>query len=121
MQTFKLTRHLFDFDPIDTHYDLEESGSFDIAAHVDTWNDMLRLQADGVLPGAFEAIESPILMLHGKYDPHPGKMIRDSLLPYLPQLEYQEFERCGHSPWMEKHARKAFFSIMCEWLTNQTD
>jgi pimeloyl-ACP methyl ester carboxylesterase len=81
---------------------------------------MLGLQADGVIPGAFEVIESPVLMLHGQYDPHPGKMIRDSLLPYLPQLEYHEFENCGHSPWIEKSAREVFFSVICEWLKRHT-
>ncbi len=77
---------------------------------------MRRLQDDGTYPKAFAAIESPVLMLHGQYDPHPGKMIRDSLLPFLPQLEYHEFERCGHSPWLEKSTRELFFSRICEWL-----
>ena len=120
MRTFKLTRHLFDFDPIDPYPETEESEPFDIVAHEETWNDMARLQADGIYPGSFEAIESPVLMLHGQYDPHPGKMIRDSLIDHLPQLEYHELERCGHSPWIEKFARDDFFSVLCEWLTSKT-
>lgn len=120
MQTFKLARHLYDFDPIDPYPDQNEHGPFDLAAHEETWNDMLGLQADGAIPGAFEIIESPVLMLHGQYDPHPGKMIRDSLLPFLPQLEYHEFENCGHSPWIEKSVREVFFSVICEWLKKQT-
>ena len=120
MQTFTLTRHLYDFDPIDPYPDQDENGPFDLAAHEETWNDMLALQADGVIPCAFEVIESPVLMLHGQYDPHPGKMIRDSLLPYLPQLEYHEFADCGHSPWIEKSAREVFFSVICAWLKRQT-
>jgi pimeloyl-ACP methyl ester carboxylesterase len=121
MQALKLTRHLFDFDPIDPSYpDQEEPGPFDLVAHEETWNDMLKLQADGVIPGAFEVIKSPVLMLHGQYDPHPGRMIRDSLLPYLPKLEYHEFEDCGHSPWIEKSAREVFFPVLCEWLKRRT-
>ena len=121
IQTFKLTRHLFDFDPIDPYPDKEEFEPFDIVAHEETWNDMARLQAHGVYPGAFEAIESPVLMLHGQYDPHPGKMIRDSLLPYIPRLQYHEYEDCGHSPWLEKAARDVFFSGVCEWLERHTN
>jgi pimeloyl-ACP methyl ester carboxylesterase len=121
MQTVKLTRPLYDFDPIDPYPDQEEHGPFDSVAHEETWNDMLRLQADGVFPGAFEVIESPVLMLHGQHDPHPGKMIRDSLLPYLPQLEYHEFEDCGHTPWIEESAREAFYSVIREWLQRQND
>ncbi|MDP6113569.1 MAG: alpha/beta hydrolase [Planctomycetota bacterium] len=77
---------------------------------------MLRLQEEGVHPSAFSAIQSPILMLHGRYDPHPGQMIRASLEPYLPQLEYLEWDRCGHSPWVEKFVRNEFFALLREWL-----
>jgi pimeloyl-ACP methyl ester carboxylesterase len=120
IRTFKLTRHLFDFDPINPYPDKGESEPFDLDAHEETWNDMAKLQAEGTYPRAFGVIESPVLMLHGHYDPHPGNMIRNSLLRHLPQLEYQEWERCGHSPWIEKSAREAFFTAICEWLTSKT-
>ena len=120
MRTFKLTRHLFDFDPINPYAEKEESEPFDLEAYQQTWNDMAKLQADGTYPRAFGVIKSPVLMLHGQYDPHPGTLIRDSLLRHLPQLEYHEWERCGHSPWIEKFAREAFFSVICEWLTDRT-
>ena len=116
IKTFKLTRHVFDFDPIEPYVDKEEFEPFDLKAHDESWSDMRKLQDDGTYPGVFGAIESPVLMLHGQYDPHPGKMIRDSLLPHIPQLEYHEFERCGHSPWIERSARAVFFSAICEWL-----
>ena len=116
MQTFKLTRHIYDYEPIGPYAEKEESEPFDLKAYDETWSDMRRLQEQGTYPGAFSAIESPILMMHGQYDPHPGRMIRDSLLPFLPQLEYREFERCGHSPWIERASRELFFSGICEWL-----
>ena len=71
-------------------------------------------------PAAFSHIVSPVLMLHGAYDPHPGKMIRDSLKPYIPQLEYREFEKCGHQPSIEAFARKDFFSVLHDWLTEKS-
>jgi pimeloyl-ACP methyl ester carboxylesterase len=55
-------------------------------------------------------------MLHGAHDPHPGAMIRTSLAPHLPQLEYVEWERCGHYPWHERHAREEFFATLRDWL-----
>ncbi len=67
--------------------------------------------------GVFAAITSPVLMLHGSYDPHPGKMIRDSLTPHLSEFEYREFERCGHSPWLERFAREDFFATLRSWLS----
>jgi pimeloyl-ACP methyl ester carboxylesterase len=116
IQTYKLSRHVFDYDPIKPYADKEESEPFDLVAHNETWDDMQRLQDEGTYPNAFTAIDSPVLMLQGQHDPHPGKMIRDSLLPYIPQLEYHEYERCGHSPWIERSAHEVFFTDVREWL-----
>ncbi|MCA1663419.1 MAG: alpha/beta hydrolase [Myxococcales bacterium] len=96
--------------------DSDDEGAFDARANQETWNDMLRLQAAGVYPAAFAAIDVPVLMLHGAYDPHPGTMIRDGLTPFIPQLEYREWERCGHYPWLEKHARDDFYRTLRAWL-----
>jgi pimeloyl-ACP methyl ester carboxylesterase len=120
IQTFKLTRQVFDYDPIVPYADKEEYEPFDLRAYDETWTDMRRLQDDGTYPRAFATIESPVLMIHGQYDPHPGEMIRDSLLPHIPRLEYRELDDCGHSPWIEKSARKLFFSSVCGWLEGQT-
>ena len=58
----------------------------------------------------------PVALLHVADDPHPGKRIRDSLAEVLPQLEYHQWERCGHYPWMERAAREPFFSKLIQWL-----
>lgn len=79
----------------------------------------MRLQEEGVYPAAFAAIDAPVLMLHGAADPHPGRMIRASLEPHLSQLEYREWERCGHYPWLEKAVRDEFFAVLRGWLAGQ--
>jgi hypothetical protein len=55
-------------------------------------------------------------MLHGVEDPHPGPMIRDSLLAYVSQLEYAEIQRCGHESWRERHGREPFLAALRAWL-----
>lgn len=92
----------------------------DFQAFEESWNDMLRLQQSGVYPAAFKAVQCPVLMLHGKSDPHPGPMIRESLRPFLPQLEYHEWECCGHYPWLERASRHEFLDTLKEWLLHQT-
>jgi len=92
----------------------------DAQAHQETWDDVIRLEDAGVYPAAFKAIDVPVLMLHGAEDPHPGSMIRESLEPQIPQLEYRELPRCGHYPWLEKGARDEFFEVLREWLAPQT-
>jgi len=93
-----------------------EGEDCDARANQETWEDMLRLQREGLYPSAFGAIRSPVLMLHGAVDTHPGSMIRASLEPYIPQLEYQEWDRCGHYPWLEKAVRADFFSTLRGWI-----
>jgi pimeloyl-ACP methyl ester carboxylesterase len=93
----------------------------DARAHHETWDDMLRLQAEGAYPAAFAAIKVPVLMIHGSYDPLPGRLIFEGLRPHLPQLEYREFERCGHYPWLERAAADPFFSLLREWLFRHID
>ena len=95
--------------------DLEDE-VIDARAHEETWVDMLRQQEAGVYPASLAAIVSPVLMLHGRQDPHPGQRIRDSLLPYLPQLEYVEWEACGHYPWLERAVQEEFFSVLGSWV-----
>ena len=93
-----------------------EMTACDARANQETWDDMIRLQEDGFYPAAFAAIDVPVIMLHGAVDPHPGRMIRASLEPFLPQLEYREWERCGHYPWLERAARAEFLEVLRQWL-----
>ncbi len=102
----------YSFDPLMP----EETSGFDPQAYGETWEDMLRLQEEGFYPSAFSAIRCPVLMLHGSWDPHPGRMIKDSLAPHIPQITFVELEECGHVPWIERKARERFFSLLLEWL-----
>jgi pimeloyl-ACP methyl ester carboxylesterase len=112
---FELLAPLYIYEP-NGEASRQAMENLDVRAHRETWEDMVRLQEAAVYPAAFSAIESPVLMIHGEYDPHPGRMIRDSLKPYLPQLGYVELERCGHQPWLEKQAAEIFFKILNDWL-----
>jgi pimeloyl-ACP methyl ester carboxylesterase len=107
---------LYAYDPTTT--DLEGEG-VDARAHRETWEDMVRLQEEGAYPAAFASIDSPVLMLHGAFDPHPGRMTRDTLAPLLPRLEYREWERCGHYPWIERAVRTDFFRVLRGWLARE--
>jgi pimeloyl-ACP methyl ester carboxylesterase len=107
------TTPVYSYDPLTFPHEEDE---VDARAHQETWDDMLRLQSEGVYPAAFAAIKTPVLMVHGTFDPHPGRLIEQGLRPHLPQLEYREFEKCGHYPWLEKAAADAFFALVRDWL-----
>ncbi|MBI4307584.1 MAG: alpha/beta hydrolase [Chloroflexi bacterium] len=112
----RLTLKLSSYDLIST--DLGDEPP-DARSNRESWDDMVRLQEVGIYPAAFAAIGAPVIMLHGAVDPHPGGMIRQGLQSYLPQLEYREWERCGHYPWLERAVRDEFYSVLRQWLTRQ--
>jgi len=112
------TAPIYSYEPTVSPHDDEE---VDARAHQETWDDMLRLQAQGIYPAAFAAIKVPVLMMHGTFDPHPGRLILNGLQPYLPQLKYRELDRCGHYPWLEPAAAATFFSVVREWLNHQSN
>jgi pimeloyl-ACP methyl ester carboxylesterase len=103
----------YSYDVLTTDLEMEW---VDARGNRETTGDWHRLEAEGRYPASFRSIISPVFMIHGDTDPHPGRMIRDSLLPFLPQLEYVELERCGHYPWIERHAREPFLAVLVAWL-----
>jgi pimeloyl-ACP methyl ester carboxylesterase len=88
----------------------------DPVGNAQTWQDVLDLQASGREPAAFAAITCPVLMLHGRDDPHPGPMIYERIRRHLPQLKYVDFRECGHRPWLERAAHKEFLATLRAWL-----
>jgi pimeloyl-ACP methyl ester carboxylesterase len=114
--TLNLLLPLYSYDLLSPGTEIE---TCDARAFDETWNDMVRLQEAGVYPAAFAAIDVPVLMLHGAVDPHPGEMVHATLRKFIPHLEYREWERCGHFPWLERFVRDEFFTVLREWLTRQ--
>ena len=113
---YRLLLPLYSCDPVPGAEAAGPGPGFDMQAHRETWSDMERLQKQGVYPAAFAAIRSPVLMIHGDCDPHPGRQTFETLRRTLPHLEYCELHHCGHSPWTERRAREPFFEQLRSWL-----
>jgi pimeloyl-ACP methyl ester carboxylesterase len=107
---------IYSYDPLISPHEEDE---VDARAQQETWDDMLRLQRESFYPAAFAAIKVPVLMVHGRFDPHPGGLIAKGLQLYLPQLDYRELAHCGHYPWLEKTAAEGFYSLVRKWLELQ--
>lgn len=88
----------------------------DEVGYRETWEDALSLQERGVQPAEFTRIQSPVIMIHGDDDPHPGSLIYKSLTPFIPNIQYRELPRCGHTPWIEREAKDRFYEILIECL-----
>ena len=100
--------------------ELSPEGDFDRQALDETWGDMVRCQKEHIYPDTFVNITCPVVMIHGEYDPHPGRVTAEYLKSCIPQLEYKEFPRCGHAPDIEKYARRDFYDYLVSWLTDKT-
>lgn len=104
------------YDPIDDPEYLHEEVEMDSIGNKETWEDVLRLQREGGEPDRFSRITCPVIMLHGTHDPHPGRETAELLRGYIPQLEYVEFEKCGHEPWRERHCREDFLAKLRKYI-----
>ena len=82
---------LYCYDAVTDDLEVE---AYDYRGHMETWEDLVRLQEEGIYPARFSRIQTPVVMLHGDHDPHPGPAIRDSLAPHLRDLTYRSFARC---------------------------
>jgi pimeloyl-ACP methyl ester carboxylesterase len=98
-----------DYDPIAV--DSEELGvQFDIFEQV--WSEVVELRASGALLELGKRIRCPVMAIHGDYDPHPAEGIREPLARTLENFRFVLLDRCGHTPWLERHVRDEFYRIL---------
>jgi pimeloyl-ACP methyl ester carboxylesterase len=57
-------------------------------------------------------ITCPVVAIYGDYDPRPAELVRESLSRVHKDFKFILLEKCGHTPWNEKYARKKFFELL---------
>lgn len=84
--------------------------------HTYVWSEAQALRARGGFLEAARRIACPVVAIHGDYDPHPVGGIREPLAPLLRDFRFILLDRCGHTPWHERHARDDFYRILRQEL-----
>ncbi len=74
------------------------------------------MRRDGRLLKFAKNIHSPVVAIHGDYDPHPLMGVREPLSTKLMDFRIIEIERCGHKPWIERQAKDKFYEILKDEL-----
>jgi len=97
-------------DPITADLEVIEV-QYDLSARVWSEFELLR-DSPGYLKSEFSKIDIPTVVIHGDYDPHPIEGIRPFLESCIENIRFHILARCGHYPWIERHARKRFFEIL---------
>lgn len=86
---------------------------------ISVWTEADRLRSSGQLLEKGKKIRCHVTAIHGDYDPHPWKGVKEPLEKILPDFSFHLLEKCGHEPWKEKHARKIFFNILDKEISRQ--
>ena len=93
------------------HDDTESAGfAVDIFRGVSKEADQLR--RSGRLLTYARSIRCPVVAIHGDYDPHPADGVKQAFSDYLETFRFILLEKCGHTPWIEREAREAFYRII---------
>jgi pimeloyl-ACP methyl ester carboxylesterase len=53
-----------------------------------------------------------VVAIHGDYDPHPAEGVREPLSRVLSDFRFVTLEKCGHLPWIERHAKEPFYDLL---------
>jgi pimeloyl-ACP methyl ester carboxylesterase len=78
------------------------------------WEEAAELRRSSNLLRMASSIKCPVVAIHGDYDPHPAAGVHDPLVTSLGDFRFIILEKCGHRPWIERHAADAFYKILAE-------
>jgi len=76
------------------------------------WPEAAALRASGLLLEWGRGIRCPVVAIHGDYDSHPAEGVREPLSRAVRGFRFVLLERCGHEPWVEKHAKDEFYRVL---------
>ena len=100
-----------DCEPVD-----DESASSFVEFRQDiydgVWPEAAELRRTGKLLEQASSIRCPVLAIHGDYDPHPWQGVSQPLSQALPNHQFKLLKKCGHKPWIERHAKDQFLSLL---------
>lgn len=103
------------YDPMPHEEEILEC-RYDIYQRV--WEQAQELRNSGKLIELGKNILCPIVAIHGDYDPHPAKGVKEPLYRILKDFRFILLEKCGHRPWLERSARDRFYAILKQELLN---
>jgi len=102
---------------------MSEADAFDPLPHEDeivyrqdiferVWKEAEEQRSSGELLAQGRQIHCPVIAIHGDYDPHPAEGVWLPLSRVLEDFTFVQLEKCGHKPWVEKHARDKFYEVL---------
>ncbi len=97
------------YDPftLDTH-----ALEFQADRNSQVWDSAEPLIESGGILDLAARIRCPVVALHGDHDPNPAEGVNEPLRSVVGDFRFELIERCGHVPWIERHAADRFFELL---------
>ncbi len=108
----RLGELIFKADSYDPLPDDSKALAHQYELYQNVWGQALELRKSGELLKMGQKISCPVLAIHGDYDPHPFLGVRDPLSRTLQDFRFILLPKCGHYPWLERHAKDKFYCIL---------
>jgi len=110
----ELTDKADSYDPIEIPNDTADLD--DIAdpgeIYQGVWPKAAEMRETGELLRLVATITCPVVAIHGDCDPHPAAGIQQPLAATMKDFRMIILEKCGHTPWCERHAMERFYEIL---------
>lgn len=96
------------------NYNIEDIETYPVNERMysSIWPEADRLRREGLLIKTAERVACPISVIQGEQDPHPIRGVTEPLTNAGISHTAFLLPKCGHSPFIEKEAKKAFFSLL---------
>lgn len=104
-----LTSRADSYDPIPSNSEVIQ---YDSEIHMKVWGEAVELRKKGKFVDMIKNISCPVVAIHGDYDPHPYKAVKEPFTKYVKSFKFVLLEKCGHYPWLERNAKEEFYHIL---------
>ena len=103
-------------DTFDALAQEKESEPLEVSEEINrkVWAEAKKLRISGKLLEIGRKIRCPVVAVHGDYDPHLAEGVSEPLSRIIKNFKFTLLVKCGHEPWLEKHARDKFYEILRE-------
>ncbi len=92
--------------------ELHQADRTDSRMHNEVWGEAAKLRTAGEIRKAFQQVKNRLYLIQGADDPHPAEGVTIPLQEMGVPCEAYVLDKCGHSPFMERYAKEAFYKVI---------
>ena len=110
----KLFRLIFQADSYDLFSEEDEVLEYQSDINMSVGQEFRKMLENKDLLNLGWKIKCQVIAIHGDYDLRPARVVREPLSGIISDFRFHLLEKCGHYPWLERHARDEFYKVLRE-------